>query len=40
VKRFQNRSYMMKFWSVYDSTSSRIKKKLKTIKLICRKVEK
>jgi hypothetical protein len=31
---------MMKLWSICDSTSSRIKNKLKTIKLICRKVDK
>jgi hypothetical protein len=40
VKRFHNKSYIMKFWSICDSTSSRIKNKLKTIKLIGRKVEK
>jgi hypothetical protein len=31
---------VMKFWNICDSTSSRIKNKLKTIKLTCRKVEK
>jgi hypothetical protein len=40
VQRFQNRSYVMTFWNTCDSTSSRVKNKLKTIKLICRRVEK
>jgi len=35
VERFKNRSYVMKFWSFGDSTSSRVKDKLKTIRL-CR----
>ena len=33
VKRFKNRSDMMKFWSMSDSTGSRIENKLKTVSL-------
>ena len=33
VKRFENRSDMMKFWSSSDGTGSRIENKLKTISL-------
>jgi hypothetical protein len=40
VQRFQNKSSVMTFWSICDSTSSRVKNKLTTIKLICRKVDK
>jgi hypothetical protein len=39
VQRFRNRSYVMKFLSICDSTSSRVKNKLTTINLIGRKVE-
>ena len=40
VKRFENVSYVVKFRRICYSTSSRIENKLKTIKLICRKVKK
>jgi hypothetical protein len=40
VQRFQNRSYVITFWSICDSATSGVKNKLKTIKLICGKVEK
>jgi hypothetical protein len=33
MKRFQNRSDLMKFWSSGDSTGSRVEKKLNTIDL-------
>ena len=39
VKRFQNRSDVMKFRSFGDGTSSRIKHKLKTISLSSREIE-
>ena len=39
VKRFENRSDMMKFWSTSDGTGSRIENKLKTVSLIsCRSI--
>ena len=40
VERFKNRSYVIKSGGFSDCTNSRIKKKLKTIQLICRKIEK
>ena len=40
MKRFRNRSDMMKFWSSGDGTGSRVEKKLKTIDLSSRKIEK
>jgi len=36
VERFKNRSNVVKFRSVGDSTSSRVKDKLKTIRLCSR----
>ena len=39
MKRFQNRSDVMKFWSSSDGTGSRIKNKLKTIELSSREIE-
>jgi len=36
VERFKNRSNVMKFRSFGDSTSSRVKEKLKTIRLCSR----
>ena len=33
MKRFKNRSDMMKFWSTSDGTGSRIENKLKTVSL-------
>ena len=34
VKRFENGSDMIKFWSSSDGTGSRIEKKLRTVNLI------
>lgn len=39
VKRFENRSDMMKFWSSSDGTGSRIKNKLKAINLSSWKIK-
>ena len=39
MKRFQNRSDVMKFWSSSDGTGSRIKNKLKTVELSSREIE-
>jgi len=39
VERFKNRSNVMKFRSFGDSTSSRVKDKLKTIRLCSRYIE-
>ena len=39
MKRFQNRSDMMKFWSSGDGTGSRIEYKLKTVSLSSWKIE-
>ena len=39
VKRFKNRSDMMKFWSTSDGTGSRIENKLKTVSLISWKIK-
>ena len=39
VKRFENRSDMMKFWSTSDGTGSRIENKLKTVSLISWKIK-
>jgi hypothetical protein len=37
VKRFENRSDMMKFWSMSDGTGSRIENMLETVNLSSRK---
>ena len=39
MKRFQNGSDMMKFWSSSNGSGSRIENKLKTINLSSRKIE-
>ena len=39
MEEFQNRSYIMQFWSSYDGTGSRVESKLETINLSSRKIE-
>jgi len=39
VKRFKNRSDVMKFWSTSDGTGCRIKNKLKTVSLSSWKIK-